>query len=162
MVIGWLIDRDAKKREVAVSILTRLGPPAVSLLVGEASKPGRRAEHCIAILDVVQQIGGLPEPSTMFGLQSLLGHGSPSVREQAERTIMSMSPAGIPDSPAGIAMMRAFNPFLQAPPRRRPPRRSRLADFTAALQGDPAAIRRRIRSSAARQKREEGEQGRMP
>jgi hypothetical protein len=121
-VIGWLADQDERKREAATSILTRLGPPAVTLLVEEASKPGKRAEHCVAILDIVQQIGGPPEPSTIFGLQSLLGHHSTAVREKAEQVIMSFAPCGIPDSSVAAAMMRTVNPFLQTPPRR-PPRR---------------------------------------
>lgn len=154
--IGWLIDRDAKKREAAVSILTSLGKPAVLLLINEVDKPKRQPKHSIAILDVIQRIGGPLEPKEMFALQFLLRHRNPAVCEKVARVIMSMSPGGIPDSPQGIALMRAFNPFLQSPPRCRK-RRTRLSDIQAASRGDWDAVRRRARYNAARRKEEERE-----
>jgi hypothetical protein len=90
MVIGWLIDRDAKKREVAVSILMRLGPPAVSLLVEEAISADKKAEHRIAILGVIERIGGTLELDDAVGLRSLIWHPDPGVRSKAEQTISSL------------------------------------------------------------------------
>ena len=88
MVIGWLIDRDAKKREVAVSILTRLGPPAVSLLIDEAISANKKSEHRIAILGVIERIGGTLGLDEAVGLQSLTWHPDPGVRSKAARRFL--------------------------------------------------------------------------
>jgi hypothetical protein len=138
---------------------SRFGKPAVEPLAQEAIRDGRTAKHRIAILDVIQQIGGPFGPGELFSLQSLLQHGDPGVRAKAEAIIMSMGSSGLPDSPIRAVFMRAFNPLLAVPPPC-PPRRTRLSDFNAVLRGDPAAIKRRVRSSAARQKRDEREQER--
>jgi hypothetical protein len=87
MVIGWLIDHDAKKRDVAVSILTRLGPPAVSMLVEEAISADKEAEHRIAILGVIERIGGTLELDDAVRLRSLIWHPDPSVRDKAEKAV---------------------------------------------------------------------------
>ena len=158
-LVKWLGLRDPQKNRAARTLLCRLGTPATPLLVQEAIRPGTRAGHVIAILDVVQQIGGPFGPDELFGLQSLLRHRNRHVVQAAEQIIMSASPCGPPDSPESAALMRAFNPFLTPPPRCRP-RRTRTADFAAALRGNRAAGRRRVRSSVARQKREERELGR--
>jgi hypothetical protein len=159
ILVKWLGLNHPQKNRAAVTWLCRLDKPAVPLLVQEAIKPGKRSQHRVAILDVIERIGGPLGPDEMFGLQSLLRHSDPRVREKAEQVIMAASTPGLPDSPEGIALMRAFNPFLATPPRL-PPRRTRLSDFAAALRGDQAAIRRRARSSAAWQRREERERGR--
>ena len=161
LVIGWLDGQDKEKLEKAISILRRLGKPVVAFLILAAAKPGKRSEHRVRILDLVQQIGGPLGMVEMCGLQSLLQHDDPNVRAKAERVIMSMSPGGIPETPEGLAMMRAFNPFLRVPTRGRPrrTRRTRTSDLVAELRGDQAAARRRTRSIAAWQKREEREQG---
>jgi hypothetical protein len=161
IMLGWLGTDNEIKLRAATKLLCGLGKPAAECLVGEALRPGKRPEHMIRILDVVQQIGGPLGPDEMFGLQSLLGHRNQDIREKAERVIMSLSPSGVPDNPTSAALMRAFNPFLQPPrsPSSRPRRTKRLVDFAAALKGDHAAALRRARSSAAWEKREEKEQG---
>ena len=158
LIIKWLGGRDKAKIEKATSILVSIGQPVVKYLVREAIKPRKQPEHRIAILDTVQQIGGPFGVDEIFALRSLLQHHNPSVRCKAEEVIMAASPCGLPKSTKGVALMRAFNPFLAPPPGRCPPRRTRLTDFAAALRGDQAAMRRRARSSAARQ--ETAEQGR--
>ena len=125
LMIAWLGDSDKEKVDKATSILLRLGQPVVEYLVQAAVKRGRRPEHVCRIVDLVRQIGGPLGVDEMFAMQSLLRHRDPAVCEKAEQVIMAASPCGVPDSPAGIAAMRAINPFLQAPPARRPPRRTR-------------------------------------
>jgi hypothetical protein len=158
-LLTWLGTHDEKKIRTATTLLCRAGKLAAEFLVAEVIRPGKRPEHMIHILDVVQQIGGPLGPEEMFGLQSLLGHRDRDVCKKAEQVIMSLSPSGVPDNPASAALMRAFNPFLQPPrsPRSRPRPTKRLVDFAAALQGDHAAAVRRARSSAALEKREEKE-----
>ncbi|MEI8371665.1 MAG: hypothetical protein WCJ35_02405 [Planctomycetota bacterium] len=159
LVIEWLGSKIAKEKEAAISILCRVGQPAVEYLISAAIEPSRPSQHLIAILDVILQIGVPLGFDEMFGLQSLLGHRSPDVRRKVEEIIMSASPCGLPDDPMGAALVRAFNPFLQPPPRR-PPRRSQSSDILAAMRGDQDAIQRRARSNAARRRVEEREQGR--
>ena len=144
----------------ATSILLSIGQPVVEYLIKEAIKPGKQPEHRVRLLDLVRQIGRPLGVDEFFGLQQLLQDDSPAVRQKAEETFLALSPGGPPKSPEAAALARAFNPAFWAPPRCSP-RRTRLTDFAAALRGDQAAIRRRARSSAARQKREEKEQGRM-
>jgi hypothetical protein len=67
------------------------------------------------VLGVIQDIGGPLGPDEMFGLQSLLGHRDPDVCEKVEQIIMAAGPCGLPDSPIGAVLMRAFNPFLTPP-----------------------------------------------
>ena len=121
MVIDWLVDQDVRKRQAAVSMLCRVGRPAIEFLLLDAQKPRRQAKHVLAILAVIEQIGTPSAPDDLFALQSLLRHRSPFVRQKAEELILAASPGGMPDSPEGLALVRAFNPFLQPPPRR--PRR---------------------------------------
>ena len=158
-LVSWLCTGDPQQRNAATTIFCREGKLSAELLVQEAIRPGKRSQHLIAILDVVRQIGGPLGPSEMFGLQSLLRHRDLAVRQKAERLIMEASPCGLPDAPETVALMRALNPLLRPLPPHRPPRRTRLSDFAAALRGDRAAARRRVRSSAAREKREERERG---
>ena len=127
------------------------------LLIAEAVKSGKRAEQRVQILDRVQQLGGPLALDELFSLQTLLRHRSAAVRQKAEAVIMAASPCGLPDDPKIAALMRMLNPLLRVVPARRPPRRTRLSDYAAALRGDRAAARRRARSSAAWQRREERE-----
>lgn len=123
-LVKWLGLKDPQKNRAAVTLLCRLGKLATPLLVQEATKPGRRPEHLIAILDVIQTLGGPLGLNEMWGLQSLLRHRNPDVCQKAEQVIISQSPSGSPGSPIHTAFMRAFNPFLTPPARRRPPRRT--------------------------------------
>jgi hypothetical protein len=118
ILVLWLALKNPQKNQAAVAILRHLGKPAVPLLIHEAIKPGKRAHHRIAILEVVRQIGGPVGLDEMLGLQSLLRHRNLGVRQKAERVIMSMSTGGVPSSPEGLATMRAFNPFLAVPSQR--------------------------------------------
>ena len=155
-LIKWLGIADEQNHRVAVTMLLRLGQEVTPLLVREAIRPGKRSKHRIAILDVVQQIGGPLEMDELFSLQSLLQDCDPHVRAKATVVIMSASPGGVPKTPEAAALALAFNPFLATPPRCRP-RRTRTTDFVKALHGDRAAARRLAKSNAARQKREERE-----
>jgi len=158
LVIRWLDSKIDKEKEAAISIFCRVGQPAVEPLIQAAIKPGMRSLHLIAILEVIQAIGGSFELDEIFALQSLLRHRSPDVREKTEEVIMAASPCGMPDDPEGLALMRIVNPFLRTPPR--PRGRSQSSDILAAMRGDPAAIQRRAKSNAARRRKEEREQGR--
>jgi hypothetical protein len=145
MVISWLDASKTDIQQAAVSMLCRLGVEVVPLLIDEARCEDRSAKHSIAILDVVQQIGVPREPDVLFALHSLLGHKSTRVRAMAERIIMSTSPGGVPDSPVGLALMRAFNPFLQPLPRRRRPvvTKAEIRGFCHQVFGSPQRPGRR-------------------
>ena len=160
LMIAWLGGRDEEKVAKAASILLGIGQPVVEYLIREANKPGKRSQHRIAILDVIRQSAAHSDPTRCLAFRPSCGTAIPVSASRRRQVIMAASPCGVPKSPEGLALMRAFNPYLTSPARLCPPRRTRLTDFAAALRGDQAAIRRRIRSSAAWQKREEREQGR--
>lgn len=84
MVVAWLVDQDERKREAAVSILGRLGEPGVPHLVQEAIGANKQAEHRIALLDIIQQIGGPLELDDSVKLRTLFFHRDPAVRDKAE------------------------------------------------------------------------------
>ena len=84
--------------------------------LGRLGQPGKRSRYRIAILDVVQALGGLFGPDEMFGLQSLLRHRNPGVCQKMKWVIMAASPCGLPKSSEALAMMRTFNPYLHLPP----------------------------------------------
>jgi hypothetical protein len=115
VLVRWLGLEDPQKNSLAVEMLCHLGKEVVASLIQAAIEPGKRSHHRVAILDVVERIGGPVGWDEMSGLQSLLRHNDPNVALKAERVIMSMSPGGVPTSPEGLAMMRAFNPFLAVP-----------------------------------------------
>ncbi len=122
------------------------------LLVAESVRPGRRAEHRLRLLNLVQQFGCPLGPTELFGLQALLRNRSPAVRQKAEEIIMAASPCGEPDNPETAALMSAFNPFLHVPSS--PPRRkSRNSQFKEFCRGAIAAARRSARKRKAEQKR---------
>jgi hypothetical protein len=154
LVIGWLGGKDEEKVEKATLILLDIGQRVVEFLLPVAMKSSLRAEHRVRLLDLIQQIGQPLGVDDFFNLQRLLRDDCPAIREKVEEVFMALSPGGLPKSPEAAALAKAFNPAFWGPPRC-PPRRTRLSDFAAALRGDQAAIRRRARSSAARQKRDE-------
>ena len=131
---------------------------AAQILIAKATEPGKPAKDRLRLLNLVQEFGLPLGPTELLSLQSLLRHRSAAVRKKAEEVIMAAGPNGVPDNPEIAALMRGLNPFLRVDPAQRPPRR--VADFAAALRGDWDAARRRARSSAAWQKREEREQRR--
>ena len=151
--------KDPQTRQEAAAMFCRVGKLAVRGLVHEALKRGRRSQHRIAILDVVQKIGGPLGNEDMFRLQSLLGHHDSGVRAKAELVIMSLC-RGIPDTLEALALERDCNPFLQPLPRGRPRRNRSTGSAKAALRSGLAAIVRYARSKAAQQKRDRREQGR--
>jgi hypothetical protein len=148
-LVRLLGSKDPQTRQEAAAMLRQVGKPVAPPLVIEAIKPGKRPQHRIAILDVVQQIGGPLGPDDMFRLQDLLRHRDPAVCRKAEQVIMSMAPGGMPKTDAELAMARTLNPFLRPPPNRR------------ALRADPDFARWRAEFNAARRKERERDQGRM-
>ena len=118
-LVRWLGLNDPQRKQKAADFLCCAGTPASRLLIEEAIKPGKESHHRIAILDVVQRIGGPLGPDELFGLQSLLQDRNPDVGRKAEVVIMSLSPSGLPDSPEAAARMRLLNPFLTPIPRGR-------------------------------------------
>lgn len=78
-LVKWLNSKDPQKRLVATTVLCRVGKPTAPLLVFEAIKPGKRSQHRIALLDVVQQIGGPLGPEQLFSLRDLPRHRDPAV-----------------------------------------------------------------------------------
>lgn len=133
-LVRWLGAKDAKTEQFAVTMLCQVGKQAALPLIMEAMSRGKRSKHRVAILDVVQRIGGPLLPEEWLRLRSLFQHRDPAVRRKAAEVIMSMAPGGAPTSDAELAMMRIFNPLLAVPPRRRvrprrpfsPPVRRRL------------------------------------
>jgi len=122
---------------------------AVQVLIAKAIEPGKCAKDRLRLLNLVQEFGLPLGPIELISLQSLLRHRSAAVRKKAEELITAAGPNGVPDNPETAALMRALNPFLGVGPAQRPPRRTRVSDFAAALRGDWDAARRRARSSAA-------------
>ena len=74
LLIKWLGITDEQRHRAAVTHFVRLGRDVVPLLVVEAIKPGKRSPHRVALLDVIQKIGGPLELDEMCGLQFLLRH----------------------------------------------------------------------------------------
>ena len=153
LLLRWLTSKDMKKNQFAVNTLCGLGKPVVSALVMEAILPGKRAQLRIALLDVVQRIGGPLGPEDMFRLRDLLLHRNHAVRRKAEEVIMSMAPGGVPKTDAELAMARTLNPFLRPPLSRQ--------DLRKALRADPDVARLRREFYAERRKEKERDQGRM-
>ena len=158
MLVRWLGLKDTAKKEKAVEMLCRVGKPVTPLLVCEATKPGKRSQHRVAILDVVRRIGGPFELDEVFALQSLLRHRVPAVRQKAEETIMAASPCGAPDSPETAAMMRAFNPLLRVIPHR-PIRKTRNSEFKECCREAIAAAKRIAKRKKAELKRQSRKRG---
>jgi len=140
---------DPQTRQEAAAMFCQVGKPAVKALIQEACKRGRQSQHRIAILSVVEQIGGPLDFKEMFSLQSLLGHRDPDVREKAVEAIMSLSPGGVPKNAEDAASMFAFNPFLQPPLNRQ------------VLRGDPDLARWRAEFNAERRRERYREYGRQ-
>lgn len=160
-LIRWLGLKDPQKNDMAVTMFCRLGKPVVHSLIQEAFKRGKRSPHRVAILDLVERIGGPFQHDDIFSLRLLLRHRDPGVRAKAERVLISMRPGPLPDTPEDLAAERAFNPYLQSLPdlRRRQPQGTRPTSRTAIVRSELAALVRYARAKAARQKRENKEQG---
>ncbi len=113
-LVRLLGSKDPQTRQEAAAMLRQAGKPAAPPLVNEAIKPGKRSHHRIAILDVVQQIGGPLGPDDMSRLQDLLRHRDPcvSARNQQpwqfvvidDQTTLAEIPKFMPNAPmAGSA-----------------------------------------------------------
>jgi len=118
-LIGWLGQKNPKRNQAAVALLSRLGREALPILFGEALKPGKRSHHRVAVLNIIEQIIVAPLQIDEFSqLHRALRHRDPAVREKAEQILMAASPGGMPNTPEGLAMLRAFHPLLCfTPPR---------------------------------------------
>ena len=135
-LIRLLGQKDPQTRQEAAAMFCQVGKQAVPPLIREVLKPGKRSQHRVAILDVVQQIGGPLGFDEMSGLQLLLRNRALDVREKAERVIISLRPGDMPDTPEDLALERAFNPFLRPLPHR--PRRARRPRSRQMLPRHPA------------------------
>ena len=154
VLLDCLASNDDLEIGAVTPFLSRLGKPAIEFLAKAAFDPRKRPQHRVAIFDALQRLGSPLGLEAMYALQDLLQDRDPEVAHKAELIIMRASPCGVPDNPAIAALARAFNPFLATVPRCSP-RRTRLSDYTAAQRGDRDALWRRLRSSAALQRREE-------
>ncbi len=152
LMIAWLGGRDEEKVEKATTILLRIGQPVVEYLVQAAMKSGRRPEHRVRILDLVQQLGQPLGVDEFFRLQQLLQDHSPAVRQKAEETLMALSAGGLPKSPEATALARAFNPAFWGPPRC-PPRRTRNSNLKDFCRGALAAAKRLAKSKNGQRRR---------
>lgn len=155
-LVRRLSSEDPETREAAAKVFCGVGRLAAELLVQEAVKPDKRLEHVIAILDVVQRIGGPPTLEEMFSLQSLLLHQNPAVQSKAAMAIMAMSPGGLPDNPETIELMRVFNPFLRVS-LFHPHPKTRHSAFEEFCRGVVAAARRFEKTEKTEQNRQEHE-----
>ena len=117
-LVKWLSLKDPQKNRAAVTLLSRLGRPGMELLVEEAAGPGKQPDHCVAILDVVVQIGEPLGPTEFFTLQSMLRQKVPRVAEKVAEIFATLSPAGIPKSLEDAALFRTFHPAFWTPPKR--------------------------------------------
>ena len=147
--VRWLSSKDFQKREKAIAMFCQVGKGIVPALIQETIRPGKRSQHRIAILEVIEQIGGPVGFDDMCRLQSLLGQRAPSVCQKAAEVIMSLGPGGPPKSPEDAAAMLDSNPFLRPPLTRQ------------ALRGDPDLARWRAEFNAERRKERDREHGRM-
>jgi len=96
LMIEWLRTKDKRKNEAAVSILCRVGEPVIEFLALEAVKPGRRPDHRVRLLDVIQRIGGPLSPADHYRISSLLKHRAAKVRDKAAEVLGLLSPDGPP------------------------------------------------------------------
>lgn len=95
-MIDWLRTKDKRKNETAASILCRAGEPVVEFLALEAIKPGKRPDHRVRLLDVIQRIGGPLGPADHYRISSLLKHRAAKVRAKAAEVLEALSPDGPP------------------------------------------------------------------
>lgn len=124
-LVRWLSLDDRQKNQFAITVLCRLGLRFAPPLILAAIRDGKPPRHRIAILDVVQQIGGPLGLNELMNLQSLLRHRSLGVRSKAAQVIMAVGPCGLPKTPEDLASDLALNPFLQPLPSRRGHRKRR-------------------------------------
>ena len=66
----------------------------VPMLVREACRSGKRPDHRIRILDVVQRIGEPLDAESFFDLTFLTGHRVPKVGRKAAEVFASLKPSG--------------------------------------------------------------------
>jgi len=112
LMIEWLRTKDKRKNEAAVSILCRVGEPVIEFLALEAIKPGRRPNHRVRLLDVIQRIGRPLGPADHYHISSLLKHRVAKVRDKAAEVLGILSPDGPPSlvSPEVMAAAMRLHP----------------------------------------------------
>lgn len=95
-VIEWLRTKNRRKNEAAESILCRLGKPVVEFLIREVLQPGKRPDHRVRLLNVIQRIGGPLGPEEYYGIRKLLAHEVTRISEKASEVLTALSPGGPP------------------------------------------------------------------
>ena len=67
-LVDFLATKHSRRNAVAVYVLANLGPTVVPELIREAVVPGKRPDHRVRILDVVDRIGAPLDVSDWFSL----------------------------------------------------------------------------------------------
>lgn len=99
-LIEALRRKDRDLNAYASEILFRLGTEMgqnkqlVPMLVRDACRNGRRPDHRIRILDVVQRIGEPLDAESFFDLMFLASHRVPKLALKAVEVIVALSPSG--------------------------------------------------------------------
>lgn len=108
-LIELLGDKDRRLNRFAAGLLVWLGPLAVDVLAEEATKPRRKAEHRVRILEVVLQIGGPLGPKAYRDIATLTEHGAKKVHRKAEEVLQTLSPEG----PPPLVPPEVLQPFME-------------------------------------------------
>ena len=114
-LIRLLGEEDEQLRQETAASLCQMGRPIVLALIREANRSGRKYEHRIAILSVIQQIGGPLGFDEIFGIWTMLGHPDAGIRAKVADVLCYLSPNGPPTTPEELALMREINPLLPKP-----------------------------------------------
>ena len=115
MLIRLLDEKDEQIRHAAAAIFCQVGKQISPGLIREAHMSDRSYPHRIAILSVVQQIGGPLGFDEIFGLWTLLWHPDAGIRAKVADVLCCLGPNGPPTTPAELALLRENNPLLPRP-----------------------------------------------
>ena len=92
LLIEWVGTNDVEKLEAAAMLLSRVGPPVVEFLVGEAAKPTTSLTHKYRLLDLARRIGGRRGPIENRQLRELRQHKCLAIRQKAAEVLGVLTP----------------------------------------------------------------------
>lgn len=88
-IVRWLTGKDTLRRAIALTTLSRVGAPAVSLLLKEAMKPRKGEQTRLRLLEAVEKIGVPLQPDEFLDLTIMASRFSPAVQQQIARVIVA-------------------------------------------------------------------------
>jgi len=92
LLIDWIGGNDQEEIVTAAMLLSRVGPPVVGFLVGEAAKPTTSLTHKYRLLDLARRIGGRRGPMENRHLRVLRRHKCLAIRAKAEEVFATLLP----------------------------------------------------------------------